>query len=120
MSQKLLQEGFLRMYSNHTPFLTVWVKDSNITYQLLNSDGSEPAIKQENASTNKDLALIDNYSLESYVYRVSIAVNTTNYPSPNYSYYVSRDGGDTLEQVQYISCQERALGAYVQLRLMQS
>jgi hypothetical protein len=66
-------ESFLNTaYSNIPNKFKLWVIVNGVPKKVLNSDGSEPFLRTINVSTNKELALLDGYTIDATVYRASI------------------------------------------------
>jgi len=66
-------ENFLNTaYSNIPNKFKLWVIVDGVPRKVLNSDGSEPFLRTINVSTNKELALLDGYTIDATVYRASI------------------------------------------------
>jgi hypothetical protein len=59
-------------YSNIPNKFKLWVIVNGVPRKVLNSDGSEPFLRTINASTNKELALLDGYSFDATIYRATV------------------------------------------------
>ena len=66
-------EQFLNAaYSNIPNKFKLWVIIDGVPRKVLNSDGSEPFLRSINVGTNRELALLDGYSVDSTVYRATV------------------------------------------------